>query len=63
MYTNKCERCHKETLVTTMSYFNTQMICSKCEESEQADERYEEARKAENAAVMKGDYNFKGIGL
>jgi hypothetical protein len=59
----ECERCSKETNVTIMSYFNTEIICSKCKEVEKSNPRYEEARKAENEAVKQGDYNFGGIGL
>ena len=59
---NRCERCYKETSVTTMSYFNTQMICLKCENEEQQAQRYAEAKRAENEAVRQGDYNFRGIG-
>jgi len=58
-----CQRCHNETYVTTMSYFNTQIICPQCEEDEQASPRYAEAKKAENDAASQRNYNFKGIGL
>ena len=45
-----------------MCYFNTEIICLKCKEKEKSHPRYEEARKAENEAVKRGDYNFGGIG-
>ena len=58
-----CERCFKETMITTMSYFNMQMICMGCEKKEKELPKYAEAKKAENDAVRGGNYNFKGIGL
>ena len=30
-----CERCGKETNITTMSWFNTQIICMDCDKKEQ----------------------------
>ena len=58
---NRCERFYKETSVTIMSYFNTQIICLGCEKEEQQDPRYAEAKRAENEAVRQGDYNFRGV--
>ena len=60
---NKCDRCPKESHFTSMSYFNTQMICPECEEKEQKHPKYEEARAKEWEEVKKGNYNYKGIGL
>lgn len=58
----KCDRCKKPTNITTMSYFNTQMICIDCAEKERQHPDYQKAKDAEHAAVLRGDYNFKGIG-
>ena len=58
----KCDRCNKETDSTIMSFFNTQRICVPCEDAEKQHPRYEEARAAESAACLQGDYNFPGIG-
>lgn len=58
----KCGRCGEESLVTTMSYFNTDMICLGCEEKEEAHPEYREARRLELEAVKRGDYNFQGVG-
>ena len=58
-----CDRCFKKTTTTTGSYFNLQMICMDCYETEKKNPRYEEARRIENEQVLKGNYNFKGIGL
>jgi hypothetical protein len=43
--------------------FNTQIICKPCKEVETKSPRYEEAVKADNEEIRKGNYNFKGIGL
>jgi len=60
----RCQRCFKDTGgCTTMSMFNTQMICMDCAEAEQNDPRYNEAREADVAACRRGDFNFQGIGL
>lgn len=58
-----CERCHCETEVTTMSRFNTQMICLGCEEEERSRPDYKDAVEAEIAAIRNGNYNFVGIGM
>lgn len=59
----ECERCHDETHVLTMSFFNTQMICLGCEEREQVHPEYEMAKVKELEAVKSGDHHFLGIGL
>ena len=59
----KCQRCGRETTVTTMSTFNTEMCCMFCIDNEQGHKLYEYARKQEFLAVKRGDYNFPGIGL
>lgn len=64
MNVKKCERCKKPTNgVTIMSMFNTQVICMPCKEEEKENPRYMEAVEADRKAIVKGDYNFKGIGL
>jgi hypothetical protein len=60
--TDNCERCGEATLVTIMSMFNTQIICLDCEEEEKKDPRYEEARKAEAEACLRGEFSFPGTG-
>lgn len=64
MNVEKCERCKKPTNGTTiMSMFNTQVICMPCKEEEKENPRYMEAVEADRKAIVKGDYNFRGIGL
>lgn len=64
MNVEKCERCKTPTNGTTiMSMFNTQVICMPCKEEEKENPRYMEAVEADRKAIMKGNYNFRGIGL
>lgn len=58
-----CKRCGKEGRVSTMSYFDTSIICVKCFKKELRHPDYERARNAENEAVRNGIMNFRGIGL
>lgn len=57
-----CERCYKKTLATTMSYFNTQMICLDCEKLEREHKEFKRAQEAEEAQVRVGNFNYGGIG-
>jgi hypothetical protein len=57
-----CERCRKETNVSTMSMFNTDTICMECEKKEREHPAYTAAQDAERNAVIAGNYNFPGIG-
>lgn len=57
-----CDRCGDETLVTTMSYFNTEVICMNCDKRERRHPGFKTAREAEEKAVRAGDYNFPGVG-
>jgi hypothetical protein len=58
-----CDRCGKQSISSTMSYFNTDTICPECDDRERAHPRFQEARDAELEACKRGDYNFHGIGL
>jgi hypothetical protein len=57
-----CDRCYKETLITIMSMFNTDVICSDCKRKEREHPDYEKALDADVEAIRGGDYNFKGVG-
>ena len=59
----RCDRCKKESDITIMSRFNTEIICLDCEEKEKKHPRYEEARETELDACRRGDFNFPGIGF
>jgi hypothetical protein len=63
---SRCERCGRETNVTTMSWFNTKTICAdgddSCSAREERSPGIEEAKRVETAAVQAGNYNFQGIG-
>ena len=59
----KCERCGDQMRTSTMSKFNTQTICIPCASEERQAPGFEHAEAMEDAAVRRGDYNFKGVGL
>lgn len=59
----KCVRCGKETVSHTMSMFNTDIICIECADEEKTFPEYKHARKVEHSEVVKGNLNFKGVGL
>jgi hypothetical protein len=44
-----------------MSFFNTDLICPKCDDEERTNPNYYEAVKTERAEVMKGNMNYGGI--
>jgi ribonuclease HIII len=58
----KCERCYIKTNRHTVSMFNTENICMDCKQKEREHSEFENARKAEHAQLIKGNYNFIGIG-
>ena len=59
----RCDRCGKDLRSgATMSRMNTQVICLECADKEQAASGYAEANKAEQDAILRGDYYFKGLG-
>ena len=58
-----CDRCGKKNTVIIKSYFNMDDLCMDCKAREKAHPRYREAVDAECAAVLRGDFNFPGIGL
>ena len=45
-----------------MSRFNTDVICMECHRREQAHPKYKEAVEAEHNEVLRGNYNYTGIG-
>ena len=59
----KCERCNKEVNTFTMSFFNEDILCVECNEIEKKHPNYEKAKKVEHEEVLKGNYNYEGIGL
>lgn len=58
-----CDRCQKDVMAFTGSFFNLQTICLDCAERERAHPDFQKAHDAEVAAVRAGDFNFRGIGL
>lgn len=59
----QCERCKHPTHTTTMSYFNTQMICTSCDTKERQHPEFERAQKIELQQCLQGNLNFEGVGL
>lgn len=59
---NTCDRCRKPTRVISTSWFNTQDLCSTCQDEEAAHPDYAYAKEVENEAVRRGNYNFPGVG-
>lgn len=59
----KCERCGKETVVHTCSWFNKQNVCLDCDDEELKHPDIKRAKAIENEHCKKGDYNFAGVGL
>lgn len=58
-----CDRCGAPLTVRTMSMFNTDVICMDCKKKERDRPDYHKAVEADNAAIRRGDRNFKGIGF
>ncbi len=58
-----CDRCSEKLSARIMSIFNTDTLCLHCKRKEQAHALYPKAKQAEQEAVLRGDRNFKGIGL
>jgi len=56
-----CDRCHSNTNgTTTMSMFNTDVICMSCKDEERKDPEYKAAVEAADEAYCLGIRNFKG---
>ena len=58
-----CPRCGAPLAVWSMSFFNTEEICSLCKDDERQAPGFVTAHAIEAAAVKNGNYNFPGIGL
>jgi len=58
----QCHRCGNFSSSHGMSFFNVDLLCGDCLDKEEAHPKFAEAKETELAAVMRGDYNFPGIG-
>jgi len=58
----ECHRCFDESDTHIMSMFDCSLICMTCHQFELKHPDYDKARRAEAAAVKKGNRNFEGIG-
>ena len=59
----RCKRCGRKAHSFLTSVFNSQMICVECDAEERLHPAYQEAIRAENDEISKGNYNFDGVGL
>jgi len=59
----KCDRCERVTDSHTTSFFNTDTICMPCAKEECTFPEYTKAKEREREEVLKGNFNFEGIGL
>lgn len=57
-----CPRCEDEDIASTMSWFNTQQICTGCDKAERSHPKFAEAKKAVEDAEAAGNSNFAGVG-
>ena len=57
-----CVRCGVKDAVTTVSYFNVDIICMDCDAKERQHPKFKEAQDKEIEAVRNGNLNFQGIG-
>jgi hypothetical protein len=60
---SNCQRCGSETPSLKMSYFNTDMMCEKCNKTERLHPLFEKAKREEMIQCQNGNMNFEGIGL
>lgn len=63
LHTTACPRCGGSMQMYSMSYFNRDVICIDCKKEEAGAPNYQAARKADEEALTRGEYNFPGIGL
>jgi len=59
----KCQRCGEKGNTSTMSWFNTDLICMDCSDKEKSHPKYQEAKDREHAEVKKGNLNYGGVGF
>lgn len=58
-----CDRCGKEARIMRGSFFNSELICLECDNIERHHPDYAEAKRIEHEELVKGNYNFQGVGL
>ena len=57
-----CSRCGQFMTGRIMSMFSEEPICLACKDKEENHPDYAAAREVENNEVLKGNYNYKGVG-
>ncbi len=58
-----CDRCKIETNTFSVSYFNTDSICTECEKIESVHPLFQPAKRANDDAICRGEFDFEGVGL
>jgi len=46
-----------------MSWFNKEMLCQECQDTESKHPKFQEAKETERQECLSGNLNFEGIGL
>ncbi len=58
----KCDRCDGSLDGgRILSMYNHDVLCMKCKEAERQRSDYRDAVDADNAAIRRGDFNYRGI--
>ncbi|HIG58923.1 MAG TPA: hypothetical protein EYQ21_05975 [Flavobacteriales bacterium] len=60
--TKECDRCKIATLTFTMSWFNEDYICMKCDDEEGKHPDFKFAKDVEVAYTRLGNMNYPGVG-
>ena len=63
MHPMTCPRCSSDMRSWSVSYFNTQEICTTCKTEERQFPGYTVALETESAQVLAGNLNYAGVGL
>ena len=58
---NFCVRCEKEVNRTTMSFFNLDIICTRCRDEEMTHPKFHFAKDIERKELKKGNFDFPGV--
>lgn len=56
-----CVRCREYARISTVSWFNTDVICKTCSEIEEKHPLFQRAKDTERKEVEKGNLNYPGL--
>lgn len=57
----KCQRCGKETMLSSGSFLTNKEICPECQTEESKHPLFKLAKKVEREEVLKGNLNYEGL--